>query len=110
MRNAEQLTTEYNALPIIVAHQGTGVRAFFVGISNKRKINNMKKQLRSFLEYSYGNDLSSAAKNIVWQKACKAASYVSPEDVFEVIQNDYIQIIETAGDFLVSPRFARNFA
>ena len=102
MRNAEQLTNEYNALPIIVAHQGTGVRALFVSLSNARKVNNMKKQLRSFLEYSYGNKLSPAVKNIVWEKACKAAVNVSPKDAFEVIQNDYIESMETAGDFLIS--------
>lgn len=102
MRNAEQLTIEFKKLPIIVAHQGTGVRAFFLGLSNARKVNNMKKQLRSFLEYSYGNKLSPAVKNIVWQKACKAATYVSPEDAFEAIQNDYLESIETAGDFLIS--------
>lgn len=104
MRNAEQLTIEYNALPIVVAHQGTGVRTFFLAISNARKVNNMKKQLRSFLEYCYGNKLSPAGKKMVWQKACKAASNVSPKDAFEVIQNDYLESIETAGDFLASAK------
>lgn len=102
MRNAEQLTAEYDALPIVVAHQGSGVRAFFVSRSNARKVEKMKKQLREFLEYSYGKKLSPAVKGIVWKKACEKASKVSPRDSFEAIQKDYIESIECAGSFLIT--------
>lgn len=102
MRNAEQLTIEYKALPIVVAHQGTGLRAFFVGRSNARKVKNMKRQLRSFLECSYGKKLSPAVKNIVWNMACEKAAKVSPQDAFEVIEDAYIDYIESAGSFLIS--------
>lgn len=91
MRNAEQANREVMKLPKV----GTGIKGKLTAWSNAHKVKSLKKQLREYLEYCYGNKLSPAVKKIVWEYANG-----TEKPTFNSIQKRYLEALESAGEFL----------
>lgn len=93
MRNAEQANREVMLLPKVKP----GIAGKFTAWSNARKVKSLKKELREFLEFAYGSELSPAVKNIVWEYANDTEA-----PTFNSIQKRYIERMELAGDYLIN--------
>jgi hypothetical protein len=93
MRNAEQANREVMALPKVQP----GIAGMLTAWSNARKVKSLKKELRDFLEYAYGKELSPAVKEIMWKHATDTEA-----PTFNSIQKRYIERMELAGDYLVA--------
>lgn len=85
MRNAEQANREVMALPKVEA----GLKGTFTAWSNVRKIKSLKKQLRSYLEYCYGKDLTAVDKKATWVYANG-----TEKPTFNSIQKRYLEAVK----------------